>query len=478
MNSRLSHDFHDLGRHFSRPVMPEVAEQPGLLLWNQSLAEALQLNITPADRSAVFSGSQLINGSKPVAMAYSGHQFGQFNPQLGDGRAHLLGEITAANGRQYDLHLKGSGRTPFSRNGDGKCAIKPAVREFLMSEAMHGLGVPTCRTLAVVTTGETVFRERPVPGAVVTRTAESHIRIGTFEHFAARGQHSELATLVDFCHTRHAFNLAESGAEKYLNFLSQVIEKQINLSVNWMRVGFIHGVMNTDNCLLSGHTIDYGPCAMLGVYDPATVFSSIDRQGRYAFGNQPAITHWNLARLAECLLPLIDTDTERAIEQVMPLIEGFGKQHNQAYQLMLAGKLGFALSEPAISQCADDLLKRMHQHELDHTNTFAALTYPESGLTVPEELAAWRSHWQQLLQQHNITMAEAQSVMQHNNPLVIPRNHWVERLLSAVEASGDVSEIERFLVVMQEPYRMTEHTGEYLSEAPDKDQNYQTFCGT
>jgi len=475
---KLSHHYHDLGSAFARPVMPAQAPEPELLLWNQSLADELGIN-TPTDaRTGLFSGTTLPTGTKPVAMAYSGHQFGQFNPQLGDGRAHLLGEHRAPDGQLYDVHLKGSGRTPFSRNGDGKCAIKPAVREYLMSEAMHALGIPTCRTLAVVTTGETVFREQAVPGAVVTRIAESHIRVGSFEHFAARKHLPELARLTDLCVARHGFDVPAEGPERYLSFYSQVIDKQIYLLVHWMRVGFIHGVMNTDNCLLSGHTIDYGPCAMLGTYDPHTVYSSIDHQGRYAFGNQPAIMQWNMARLAECLLPLIADDQQRAIDQVMPVIEDFSVRFNQKYRSMLAGKLGFTDTDQEVSTCVDELLKRMQQQQLDHTLTFAALT---NSLSEPVELPGlsdWMSGWQQLRQQRGITPTESEDLMKSANPLVIPRNHHVERVLRQVEATSDVTELHRFLNVLATPYDLSEHIGEYQDAPTDGDDTYQTFCGT
>ncbi|MFC3193303.1 YdiU family protein [Marinicella sediminis] len=477
MSIQLTHQYLDLGQAFSRPVLPESFPEPKLLLWNTDLADELAISVTASERAQVFSGQLLASGSRPVAMAYSGHQFGQFNPQLGDGRAHLLGEHESANGQLVDIHLKGSGRTPFSRNGDGKCGIRPAVREYLMSEAMHALGVPTCRTLAVVSTGETVFREQPVPGAVVTRTAESHIRVGTFEHFAARNQPAELSTLVDFCISRHDFDTPESGPEKYLRFFSQVIDKQIKLLINWMRVGFIHGVMNTDNCLISGHTIDYGPCAMLGVYDPQTVYSSIDHQGRYAFGNQPAITHWNLARLAECLLPLIADDQDQAVHLIMPYIEGFSDRYNQAYRQMMAHKLGFNTADEEVSSCADELLKLMHANQMDYTHTMTALLDPDKDKSL-SALNAWLSSWQQLLHKWNINKEHSVQQMKANNPLVIPRNHHVERILKQVEENGDLNELKTFLKVLKSPYQTSKHISQYQDLPTDQDQNYQTYCGT
>ena len=283
MSLQLNNRYAALGPAFSSPTLPAKVSQPGVLLWNDTLAADLGLTLSTKQQASYFSGQALIPGSKPVAMAYSGHQFGQFNPHLGDGRAHLLGDLKSPNGQRHDLHLKGSGRTPFSRNGDGLCALKPAVREYLMSEAMHALGVPTTRTLAVITTGDTVVRQTPSPGAVVTRIADSHLRIGTFEYFAARQQVAELQILADLAIELHHPECQQGDETKYLDLLAHVIDKQIHLVVEWMRVGFIHGVMNTDNILISGHTIDYGPCAMLGVYDPGTVFSSIDHQGALCF---------------------------------------------------------------------------------------------------------------------------------------------------------------------------------------------------
>lgn len=484
---KLNNQFAELGKQFSRQSLPEKPQLPQLLLWNDALARQLGLEFNEAQKTAYFSGQQLLPGSKPVAMAYSGHQFGQFNPQLGDGRAHLLGELLDKHGHIQDLQLKGSGQTPFSRNGDGKCGIKPAVREYLMSEAMHALGVPTTRCLAVVTTGESIYRQTSTPGAVVTRVASSHLRVGTFEYFAARQMQAEIKTLADLTITRHFPEIDQADNKKYLNLLTQVIDKQIKLITEWMRVGFIHGVMNTDNTLLSGATIDYGPCAMMGVYDPATVFSSIDHNGRYAFGNQARIAQWNVARLAECLLPLIAEDQQQAIEWVTPLISGFTEKFNQAFNQMMANKLGFKQASDAVNALQQQLLELMFKHQLDYTQTFVQLqdtltsneANQESAKPTPHvNLADWLQQWIAQLQQADIKQHQAKRLMGQNNPVVIPRNHHVENLLDQVESDLNMDALKSFLSVLQAPYAVIENTPNYQDTSADNDLNYQTFCGT
>jgi uncharacterized protein YdiU (UPF0061 family) len=484
---KIINQFAELGNQFSRQSVPQKPQLPQLLLWNDGLAKQLGLNLNEAQKTAYFSGQQLLPGSQPVAMAYSGHQFGQFNPQLGDGRAHLLGELIDKHGQIQDLQLKGSGQTPFSRNGDGKCGIKPAVREYIMSEAMHALGVPTTRCLAVVTTGESIYRQTSTPGAVVTRVASSHLRVGTFEYFAARQMQAEIKTLADLTLTRHFPEIDQSNEIKYLDLLTQVIDKQIKLVTEWMRVGFIHGVMNTDNTLLSGATIDYGPCAMMGVYDPATVFSSIDHNGRYAFGNQAPIAQWNMARLAECLLPLIAEDQQQAIDMVMPLITGFTEKFNQAFKQMMANKLGFKQASDAVNDLQQQLLELMFKHQLDYTQTFVQLqdsldlTADHPVTSIPKlhaNLAQWQQTWCKLLQASDIKQADAKQCMQQHNPLVIPRNHHVEKILQQVETSGAADAVMPFLAVLKEPYSVTQNIGLYQDTSPNDDLNYQTFCGT
>ncbi|MDX8382827.1 MAG: YdiU family protein, partial [Ghiorsea sp.] len=358
-------------------------EDPRLRLWNNDLADSLRISASlQADSSllsAYFSGQRLFEGSKPVATAYAAHQFGHFVPQLGDGRAHLLGDTVDTCGQMREIQLKGSGTTPFSRRGDGRCALGPAVREYVMSEAMFALGVPTTRCLAVVTTGESVYRNQTSPGAVVTRVASSHIRVGTFQYFAARGDVESLQKLCDETIQRHYPELLELVAEKKdcekpVLLLEKAMQQQIELIVEWMRVGFIHGVMNTDNTALSGETIDYGPCAMMGNYDPNTVFSSIDQTGRYAFAHQAKIALWNMSRLAESLLVLVDKDEDKAVDQLTPILETFSAKFNTAYMAMVSKKFGLISAHAEDEVLIQDILQQMRKKALDYTNTFDALT--------------------------------------------------------------------------------------------------------
>lgn len=483
---KFNNTYHQLGDKFYQTAIPTKVSNPVLLLWNDNLANNLKLESSfcrdKLELAQIFSGNKILTGSEPVALAYSGHQFGQFNPYMGDGRAHLLGEVCDKDNIQRDIQLKGSGQTPFSRRGDGLCAIGPAIREFIMSEAMHALGVPTSRCLAVVSTGETVYRELPKPGAVVTRVAASHIRVGTFQHFAARGDVESLKALTEYTINRH-FPTINSNADDYiLQLITAVGAKQIELIVQWMRVGFIHGVMNTDNCAISGETIDFGPCAMMGVYHPGTVYSSIDKNGRYAFANQPNIAQWNMARFAESLISLIDVDAEKAVELLEPIILQFSENFNNAYYAMLANKLGIpdlALSDKAFLK---ELLDTLQNQELDYTSTFVQLTLSLSNVEQAENLKAvlgsWYNDWRNLLQKANINNNTAQALMTVNNPVVIPRNHHVEAILTECEASGDLSRADRFLHVLRSPYKQLSHTSEFQDLPEDGDKNYRTFCGT
>lgn len=475
----LSNQYKQLGEKFSQASMPTQVDSPQLLLWNDVLAKQLNIQFSANEAAQYFSGNLLITGSEPVAMAYSGHQFGQFNPHLGDGRAHLLGELVDSNNVIYELQLKGSGRTPYSRNGDGKCGIKPAVREFIMSEAMHALGVPTTRCLSVVTTGEDIYRQTSTPGAVVTRVASSHLRVGTFEYFAARNMRDELTVLADLAISRHFPKITETDDSKYIKLITYAIDKQIELVTSWMRVGFIHGVMNTDNTLLSGDTIDYGPCAMMGVYDPHTVFSSIDHQGRYAFGNQAWIAQWNMARFAESLLPLIADGGEQAIKLITPLIEEFGDKYQQSFSLMMAQKLGFESNTSEVVALSNELLEIMFKKQLDYTQTFidlqSALTHKEP---IQEPLLNWFKQWNVTLLAENHSIEAAAAIMQSNNPLVIPRNHHIEAVLSQVEETPETIAVDEFMAKLKNPYQHTENIEKYQDINPDSDLNYQTFCGT
>lgn len=481
---KFNNTYIKLAPAFYQHVLPTPVAQPTLLLWNQPLAEQLAIsNGLTKDEALLaqyFSGNQLPPGAESIALAYSGHQFGHFNPQLGDGRAHLIGEITDLNGTQWDIQLKGSGPTPFSRQGDGRCAIGPAVREYIMSEAMYALGVPTSRCLAVVASGEPVYRGDAKPGAIVTRVATSHIRVGTFQYFASQGHLEALHDLTEYAIARHYPTITASGAERVIAFLEQVIAKQITLITAWLRVGFIHGVMNTDNTAISGETIDFGPCAMMGAYHPGTVYSSIDRKGRYAFANQAPIAQWNMARLAEALLPLIDSDQDAAVAKVEPLIIAMNSQFQQAFNTMMAAKLGFVNASDEVDALSSELLDLMQTHQLDYTQTFyhlGLIINNQATVALVAPLSDWVAKWQSTLAYESVSPSEAWHLMQHNNPMVIPRNHHVEAVLTQYE-QGEQSDIEAFLSALTHPYQHTQHTEKYQDLPVDGDQNYRTFCGT
>ena len=509
---KLSNQYHQLGKSFSQQTLPSPVAQPVLLLWNEPLAKSLSINYSSQEDNEqlaqYFSGNQLIDGSTPIAQAYSGHQFGHFNPQLGDGRAHLLGDITDKQGQSWDVQLKGSGTSFFSRQGDGRCALGPALREYMMSEAMFALGVPTTRCLAVVATGEAVYRERPLPGAVVTRIATSHIRVGTFQYFAARKDIESLKKLTSFAIGRHFPQLkagegeALSG-EQVVDFFTAVLNKQVPLVVSWLRVGFIHGVMNTDNTAISGETIDYGPCAMMNHYHSDTVFSSIDRNARYAFGNQSKIIQWNMARLADCLLPLIDEDEDEdiALAKITPLLQKFANDLQYRYFEMMVNKLGISELADGDIDLVNDLLAIMAEMKLDYTQSFVTLAANLNQAEVNNVLAmkavqqstqdgvddeAEQDKWQQWLKRWYVRIAAdvsgAKDLMAKTNPLVIPRNHHVEAILASSQTSyqenADLSDLNNFLAVVQQPYTQLDNTHNYQDAPSDGDENYHTFCGT
>lgn len=472
----LKSSYTALPDRFYERIRPMPVTAPRLLLFNDHLARELGVpdELTEdRDRLArIFAGNELLPGSEPVALAYAGHQFGHFVSQLGDGRAHLLGEIETQDGLR-DLQLKGSGPTRFSRGGDGRSALGPAVRELVMSEAMHALGVPSTRSLAVTATGERVMRETLYPGGIVARVAASHLRVGTFEYFAARGDTDAVARLVDLALTRHYPHLAHEP-DRALALLRGVIERQTDLVVHWLRVGFIHGVMNTDNCTISGETIDYGPCAMMGVYDPKTVYSSIDRHGRYAFVNQPAIIGWNMARFAETLLPLVDPDEKAAVEKIMPLLESFPDRFRAAWGRMMGKKLGLEVG--AHEALVNELLEHMAAERLDYTITFARLgaSLRAEDPELRDALGPWYDRWREAIQDP----ADAWAIMQRQNPLVIPRNHHVEAVILAAVVEGDPAPAERFLDVLRAPYELGPNTPRYQDPPADLDAGYRTFCGT
>jgi protein adenylyltransferase len=483
---KFSNTYASLDENFYERTRPIPVRDPRLFLWNAGLAEQLMMpNELAHDSSALaraFSGNDILPGSEPIATVYAGHQFGSFVPQLGDGRAHLLGEVLDPSGKSWDIQLKGSGRTSFSRGGDGRCALGPAVREFIMSEAMNFLGVPTTRCLAVVTTGEPVFRETPLPGAVVTRVASSHLRIGTFQFFAAQGDHQALKTLCNYSIARHYPELQDEGKSQYISLINKVMERQIQLVVEWMRVGFIHGVMNTDNTTISGETIDYGPCAMMGIYDPETVYSSIDTFGRYAFGNQPEILQWNMARFAECLLSLINADTDKAVDQVNAIIAEFPDRFEKEYMKMMGKKLGLTVFKQEDRRLIDSVLKQLKDRRLDYTVTFDLLTKSLTSETVASqinhELGECFDLWQKRLSTQREVTQDVQELMRQQNPVVIPRNHHVEEVIQECVQNGKASSAEKFLHVLRTPFKESAQTSEYQDPPSDGDMGYKTFCGT
>ncbi len=462
-------------------LSPVPVATPRLVLLNRNLAETLGLNddaLRSPEGVETLAGNRLPPGSDPLAQAYAGHQFGHFT-MLGDGRAILLGEQLTPRGERYDIQLKGSGQTPFSRAGDGRAPLGAMLREYLISEAMYALGIPTSRSLAVVTTGEPVYRETVLPGAILTRVAASHLRVGTFEYVAAQGGREELQRLADYCMSRH-YPALESAANPYPALLEEIIIRQAALLVQWQLVGFIHGVMNTDNTALSGETIDYGPCAFMDDYDPATVFSSIDLHGRYAYANQPTIAQWNLARLAESLLPLIDPDPDRALALAREKIAAFTTHFRQLQLTGWREKLGLFNAEAGDETLIEELLAGMHRLRADFTNTCRALA---DGANRPDplfkddDMVRWQSRWQARLGRQPQSLTAAGTLMRSRNPAVIPRNHRVEEALAAA-GQDDYQPLQRLLSVLARPYDDTPEQAPYRSPAPPSDQAYRTFCGT
>lgn len=452
---------------------------PRLLQLNDALVAELGLDaeVVARDAARLFSGTLVPADAEPLAQAYAGHQFGGFAPQLGDGRAVLLGELRDEAGRLRDLQLKGSGPTVFSRGGDGKATLGPILREYLVSDAMHRLGVPTTRVLAAVATGESVWRRRPEPGAVLARVAASHLRVGTLELFAARGQRDLLERVVQYALARHHPEL-QGAAEPALALLRAVAKAQARLVARWMHVGFVHGVMNTDNTTLSGETIDYGPCAFMDIYDPATVFSSIDRGGRYAYGNQPSIAYWNLARLGEALLPLLSGAPEAAVERVREALETYPEAYREAYLTGMRDKLGLADAAPDDGALVTDLLAWMHRARRDFTTTFRRLSQGLREGTPPHDDAdfvAWHARWTARL--GDAPAAAVADRMDAVNPLYIPRNHLVEEALEAA-ITGDLAPFRTLLAVLSDPFARQPGRERYEAPAPDDFGPYRTFCGT
>jgi uncharacterized protein YdiU (UPF0061 family) len=453
-----------------------------LVIFNHPLAHSLGLpeNLADSDESAsIFAGNLLPPGADPIAQAYAGHQFGHFT-RLGDGRAILLGEQITPDGRRFDLQLKGPGPTPYSRRGDGRAALGPMLREYLISEAMHALGIPTTRSLAVAATGEPVYRESTLPGAVLTRVAASHLRVGTFEWAAALEKPDLLRALADYTIDRHYPGIAGSP-EPYLELLRSMQDRQISLINQWLMVGFIHGVMNTDNMALSGETIDYGPCAFMEAYNPATVFSSIDAQGRYAYGNQPSIAQWNLARLAEALLPLFHAEQEPAVERANAVLGEFPQRFQQRWLSAMRAKLGLFNEEPDDPSLIKEWLEWMGSVGADFTNAFRDLGTalpPQHPHLTNAEFRSWLERWQTRIRRQELPFEAAQARMQTLNPAVIPRNHKVEEALAAASIHGDLAPFQRLLSILQTPFDSRVEGDGYCQPAPAEAPPYRTFCGT
>jgi serine/tyrosine/threonine adenylyltransferase len=476
-------------RFFAR-VNPLPVAKPRLLRFNHALSVELGLDIGGIDAGALagtFSGNIILPGMEPIAMAYAGHQFGHFVPQLGDGRAILLGEAIDRTGVHRDIQLKGSGRTPFSRDGDGRAALGPVLREYLVSEAMHALGIPSTRALAAVATGETVFREEALPGAILTRVAASFVRVGTFQYFAARDDVDAVRVLADYVIDRH-YPETKSDPQPYLALLRAVTNAQAALIAAWMHVGFIHGVMNTDNMAVSGETIDFGPCAFLDAFDPAAVFSSIDRQGRYAYGNQPHAALWNLARFAETLLPLIDAGADRAVELASEVLATFSSHFSD---LSLAGvrrKLGLSAREDGDAALAQDLLDAMHRNQADFTLTFRRLCDAAEGeagdagvgslFVNPREYDEWAKRWRARMAREPVEPRARAEAMRQVNPAFIPRNHRIEQVINAAVEDQDFEPFAKLSTVLSQPYRSQKGFESYADPPQPGERVHKTFCGT
>jgi len=464
--ARLPEDFH-------AAVEPDVVAAPSMLAWNQALAVELGLDSLADDARelpGIFSGAILPPGGQSIAQVYAGHQFGHFNPQLGDGRAALLGEIITDAGKRYDIQLKGSGRTPFSRGGDGKSWLGPVLREYILSEAMHHLGIPTTRALAAVASGESVYRESAMPGAVFTRVASSHLRVGTFEYFAARGSVDALRTLADYAIDRH-FPEVKTDEAKYVRFFGEVVKRQAELTAHWMSVGFIHGVMNTDNTTISGETIDYGPAAYMDEFRFDKVFSSIDRQGRYAYANQAPIAQWNLARLAETLLSLGTAKSE-----LESILAEFPAQYEKFYLDLMRPKLGLQDARDGDAELIGDWLNYLQDEELDYTLSFRELATRIAAEDAPR-FGEFELRWRQRIGEQDTGPADLLALMNSVNPLFIPRNHRVEQAIQkAVE--GDLGVFEDLNAVLARPFTEQPEFAQY-AEAPEQNERVtRTFCGT
>ena len=463
-------------------LKPIPVKLPQLVILNEILAEELGLNfnnIKSKDIAAMLSGNLLPDNSECIAQAYAGHQFGHFTI-LGDGRAIVIGEHVLKNKKKFDIQFKGSGQTPYSRSGDGRAALGPMLREYIISEAIHFLGIPTTRSLAVVKTGENVIREKQLPGAVLTRVAKSHIRVGTFQYATVKTNINDLKKLFYYTIERHYPKLIQTN-NPALGLLNIVMENQIKLVTNWMRVGFIHGVMNTDNMTISGETIDYGPCAFMDTYHPETVFSSIDHGGRYAYFNQPGITRWNLIRFAECLIPLIHEKEDRSIQLIKENINNFAKIYEKSWLNMMRAKLGLFGEKENDNKLINDLLLWMSKNKADYTNTFCSLTKKnilEDNLFNKQEFISWYKQWKYRLSMNKEPIDQSINLMKKNNPLVIPRNHKVEEALKEATENDNLKPLKKLLEILRKPYEDRSGIKTYQSLPLSNEKIYKTFCGT
>ena len=478
---KFENSYLQLPKDMQSKQLPEKVKNPKIVLINHNLSNELGINLSNLDPeylASVFSGNQLPAGSDTIAMAYAGHQFGHFTI-LGDGRAILIGEHINNKKQRYEIQFKGSGKTEFSRNGDGKAALGPMLREYIISEAMYHLNIPTTRSLAVVKTDEKVIRETELTRAILTRVASSHIRVGTFQYFAYKKDDESLKSLVNYSIDRH-YPEIKNSENIYINLIDRLMDKQIDLVVNWMRVGFIHGVMNTDNMALSGETIDYGPCAFMDKYDPKTVFSSIDHFGRYAYYNQPSITKWNLARFAECLIPFLDTNKDEAIKIATNKINEFDKKYEKKWLKMMSDKIGLLDTEKEDEVLILDLLQWMHSNKADYTNTFYNLINEKifsNQVYDNADFLTWKDRWKMRLSKYKNKMDKVEEKMKFSNPIIIPRNYKVEEALSAAE-SGDMSLVEILLKALEKPYENNSNLKDFQITEKLNKSGYKTYCGT
>ncbi|RDY27280.1 YdiU family protein [Romboutsia weinsteinii] len=481
MGWNLDNSYLTLPKSFFTKINLNPVTSPKLVILNYPLAKSIGLDsdaLKTKEGVSVLAGNENIEEGAFIAQAYAGHQFGNFT-MLGDGRAVLIGEQITPSGERYDIQLKGSGRTPYSRGGDGRAVLGPMLREYIISEAMYGFGIPTTRSLAVVKTGEVVYRETKKEGAILTRVAASHIRFGTFEYAARFGDTKQVKELADYTIKRHFTNI-DDNENKYINLLKEVIKKHASLVAKWQSVGFIHGVMNTDNMTISGETIDYGPCAFMDNYNPDTVFSSIDRNGRYAYKNQPSMAMWNLCRFAEALLPLIDENQDKAIKIAQEAISDFSELHYTNWISIMKSKLGIFNEEAQDKAIIEDLLSMMEKYSEDYTNTFISLTFDKNkdkGMFASPEFDNWNNIWQERLTRQPQSKEEVHQMMQKSNPAVIPRNHRVEEAIEAADR-GDFNVLRKLLEVISRPYEHSKDQEEYTKLPKRSSCGYKTYCGT